>query len=150
MWAAHGPGLAGKVIGMLQMRGIRQVTSFASCMIRASYSSGVRFVPVERGAICFIFRRRSTRPLAKQSKQLTVKISVLLSASWRPTQFACNVINVGKHVIMGAVETDLAERLRGLGYDVAALDLSEFQRGGGSAKALTLRLSDTSLATVSA
>ena len=39
---------------------------------------------------------------------------------------------------MGAVETDLAERLRGLGFDVAALQLSEFQRGGGSAKSLAL------------
>jgi hypothetical protein len=29
-----------------------------------------------------------------------------------------------------------------LGFDVTELELSEFQRGGGSAKALALRLSD--------
>lgn len=65
------------------------------------------------------------------------------------TQFACNVINVGNNIIMGRVETDLAVRLRGLGYEVAELELSEFQRGGGSAKALALRLSDMSQAAVS-
>jgi N-dimethylarginine dimethylaminohydrolase len=46
---------------------------------------------------------------------------------------------------MGAVETDLAQRLRNQGYDVTELDLSEFIRGGGSAKSLVLRLSDMSV-----
>jgi N-dimethylarginine dimethylaminohydrolase len=64
------------------------------------------------------------------------------------TQFACNLINVADRIIMGRVQTDLALRLRGLGYEVAELDLSEFQRGGGSAKSLALRLSDMSLAPV--
>jgi ornithine--oxo-acid transaminase len=58
------------------------------------------------------------------------------------TQFACNVINVGRHILMGAVTGDLAQRLTSKGYDVAELDLSEFIRGGGSAKSLVLRLSD--------
>ena len=43
---------------------------------------------------------------------------------------------------MGTVESDLAKRLMERGFDVTELDLSEFQRGGGSAKALALRLSD--------
>jgi ornithine--oxo-acid transaminase len=59
------------------------------------------------------------------------------------TRFACNVINVGREVIMGVTGSDLAKRLEGLGYNVAEVDLSEFIRGGGSAKALTLRLSDS-------
>ena len=58
------------------------------------------------------------------------------------TQFACNVINAGQDILMGVVESDLAKRLTGLGFDVTELELSEFQRGGGSAKALALRLSD--------
>jgi len=64
------------------------------------------------------------------------------------TQFACNLINVGDNIIMGRVETDLAQRLRRFGYSIVETDLSEFQRGGGSAKALALRLSDTSIAAV--
>jgi ornithine--oxo-acid transaminase len=59
------------------------------------------------------------------------------------TRFACNVINVGREIIMGVTGSDLAKRLEGLGYNVAEVNLSEFIRGGGSAKALTLRLSDS-------
>jgi len=59
------------------------------------------------------------------------------------THFACNVINVGQNILMAAVGSDLAQRLGRLGYDVTELNLSEFIRGGGSAKALTLRLSDS-------
>jgi N-dimethylarginine dimethylaminohydrolase len=58
------------------------------------------------------------------------------------TQFACNVINAGRNILMGAVGTDLRERLMERGFDVIELVLGEFQRGGGSAKALALRLSD--------
>jgi N-dimethylarginine dimethylaminohydrolase len=58
------------------------------------------------------------------------------------TQFACNVINVGRDILMGKVESDLAKRLSEKGFDVTELDLSEFVRGGGSAKTLVLRLSD--------
>src|ERR1700733_4742109 len=58
------------------------------------------------------------------------------------TQFACNVINAGRNILMGTVETDLPKRLMERGFDVIELVLGEFQRGGGSAKALALRLSD--------
>jgi N-dimethylarginine dimethylaminohydrolase len=52
---------------------------------------------------------------------------------------------VGQNILMGAVETDLADRLSGFGYSVAEMPLGEFQRGGGSAKSLALRLSDISV-----
>ena len=58
------------------------------------------------------------------------------------TQFACNVINCGQDILMGVVESNLATRLMARGFEVVQLELSEFQRGGGSAKALALRLSD--------
>lgn len=58
------------------------------------------------------------------------------------THFACNVINVGRHILMSPVGGDLPKRLGNLGYEVTELELTEFLRGGGSAKALVLRLSD--------
>ena len=58
------------------------------------------------------------------------------------TQFACNVINAGRHIVMGAVRGDLAGRLAARGFEVAELELGEFLRGGGGAKSLALRLSD--------
>ena len=60
-------------------------------------------------------------------------------------QFACNLINIGTHIVMGQVSSDLASRLQGLGFSVNELPLSEFLRGGGSAKSLALRLSDSTL-----
>jgi N-dimethylarginine dimethylaminohydrolase len=59
------------------------------------------------------------------------------------TRFACNVINVGRSILMSPVGTDLVARLTGLGYEITELELTEFLRGGGSAKALALRLSDS-------
>ena len=58
-------------------------------------------------------------------------------------QFACNLINVGRNIIMGNCGAEIAERLTNLGYSVAQIDLSEFLHGGGSAKSLALRLSDS-------
>src|ERR1700733_15243554 len=50
------------------------------------------------------------------------------------TQFACNVINCGQEILMGAVESNLATRLKARGFEVTELELGEFKRGGGSAK----------------
>ncbi|MEG9435290.1 amidinotransferase [Edaphobacter sp. HDX4] len=58
------------------------------------------------------------------------------------TRFACNLINSGREILMGVAGSDLAERLGAAGYNVVEVNLSEFIRGGGSAKALALRLSD--------
>jgi N-dimethylarginine dimethylaminohydrolase len=58
------------------------------------------------------------------------------------TAFACNVINIGENILMHTVPTNLAVRLTHLGFDVTQLNLSEFLKGGGSAKSLVLRLSD--------
>ena len=59
------------------------------------------------------------------------------------THFACTVINVGQSLVMHRlVRSDLPDRLMDLGFDVTQLVLSEFLKGGGSAKSLALRLSD--------
>ena len=62
------------------------------------------------------------------------------------TRFACNVLCVGTHVLMSEVEGDLSHRLEDCGLSVTQLDLTEFLRGGGGAKSLALRLSDSSVA----
>ena len=59
------------------------------------------------------------------------------------TQFACNVINIDDTLLMGEVAGDLALRLADMGLRVETCCLSEFLQGGGSAKSLALRLSDS-------
>jgi N-dimethylarginine dimethylaminohydrolase len=61
------------------------------------------------------------------------------------TRFGCNVINVGRNVLMHKASDRLTTRLRGFGYEVIELPMGEFLKGGGSAKSLALRLSDLSV-----
>ncbi len=61
------------------------------------------------------------------------------------TRFACNVINVGRHIVMNRAADSLAPALIDRGYRVAEIPLGEFVRGGGAAKSLALRLSDVSV-----
>ena len=59
--------------------------------------------------------------------------------------FACNVINIGGNILMHNVAAGLERTLAERGFNVIQLDLSEFLKGGGSAKSLVLRLSDIHL-----
>ncbi len=58
------------------------------------------------------------------------------------TRFACNAINIGHTLLVNQISDDLAAVLDERGFDVRQLDLSEFVKSGGAAKALALRLSD--------
>jgi N-dimethylarginine dimethylaminohydrolase len=55
-------------------------------------------------------------------------------------RFGCNAVVVGKTVIVNTGCEQLAQGLRGWGYEPVALELDEFLKSGGSAKCLTLRL----------
>jgi N-dimethylarginine dimethylaminohydrolase len=99
------------------------------------------FAPLSNGHLIYFPGAFDAASLAKiESAYPTDKRIAVTEAE--ATQFACNVINVGRNILMSPVATDLAERLTTLGYDITELQLSEFLRGGGSAKALALRLSD--------
>lgn len=55
-------------------------------------------------------------------------------------KFACNAICLGENVIVSADCPKTEELLKNNGYNPYALNLSEFNLAGGSAKCLTLRL----------
>ena len=46
------------------------------------------------------------------------------------TQFGCNVINCGRDILMGAVETDLAKRLMERGFEVTELAVERVSAWG--------------------
>lgn len=56
--------------------------------------------------------------------------------------FACNAVNLGRRVVLNLPSERLHEALESAGYEVIALDLSEFIKAGGSAKCLVLRLDE--------
>ena len=56
--------------------------------------------------------------------------------------FACNAINVDQTIFMHKTEGELVLALRERGFDVRQVDLSEFLKAGGSAKCLSLKLTE--------
>lgn len=69
----------------------------------------------------------------------------IIATEAEATQFACNVINIGKTILMGEIQGTLATRLHTLGFVIQTFPMSEFLCGGGSVRSLALRLSDPSL-----
>jgi N-dimethylarginine dimethylaminohydrolase len=59
--------------------------------------------------------------------------------------FACNAVNVGDMVFMNKASDPLKARLMLAGFKVREVDLSEFLKAGGSAKCLTLKLTEPSM-----
>jgi N-dimethylarginine dimethylaminohydrolase len=56
--------------------------------------------------------------------------------------FACNAVNVDDQVFVNAASDPLKARLMRVGFKVHEIGLSEFLKAGGSAKCLTLRLTE--------
>ena len=56
--------------------------------------------------------------------------------------FACNAVNVGEHVFVHRASDPLKARLMRVGFKIHEIRLSEFLKAGGSAKCLTLKLSE--------
>jgi N-dimethylarginine dimethylaminohydrolase len=54
--------------------------------------------------------------------------------------FGLNACSDGRHVVLAAGATGLAEQLRGRGFDPILLDTSELQKAGGSVKCCTLEV----------
>lgn len=57
-------------------------------------------------------------------------------------QFACNTVNVGRNIVMHRASGALRQRLKQSGFAVHEVDLSEFIKAGGSAKCLTLKVTE--------
>ncbi|MBT8086716.1 MAG: fused N-dimethylarginine dimethylaminohydrolase/saccharopine dehydrogenase domain-containing protein, partial [Gammaproteobacteria bacterium] len=56
--------------------------------------------------------------------------------------FACNAVNIGDRVILNSASEPLKARLMLAGFRVHEVPLSEFLKAGGSAKCLTLKLTE--------
>lgn len=140
LWAAHGSRTCKQSHKHIADAWHTQVTSLHLVDPRF-YHLDLCFVPLSGGELLYFPQAFDAASLAKIEAAYSPEKRIAIRET-EATQFACNVINVGKSILMGAVETDLAQRLRNQGYDVSELNLSEFIRGGGSAKSLVLRLSD--------
>jgi N-dimethylarginine dimethylaminohydrolase len=59
--------------------------------------------------------------------------------------FACNAVNVGDTVFLNRASEPLRARLMLAGFKVKQIELSEFLKAGGSAKCLTLKITEPPL-----
>ncbi len=59
--------------------------------------------------------------------------------------FACNAVNIGDTVFLNQASDPLKARLMLAGFKVKSIDLSEFLKAGGSAKCLTLKITEPPL-----
>ncbi|HMF53366.1 MAG TPA: arginine deiminase-related protein [Edaphobacter sp.] len=100
------------------------------------------FAPLSGGHLLYFPEAFDKPSRAKIEAAYAPEMRIVVTEA-EATRFACNVINAGREIIMGMMKGDLAVRLKAQGYNVAEVNLSEFIQGGGSAKALALRLSDS-------
>ena len=56
--------------------------------------------------------------------------------------FACNAVNIGRRIFMHHARPGLVAELEARGFKVTEVPLSEFLKAGGSAKCLTLKLTE--------
>jgi len=56
--------------------------------------------------------------------------------------FACNAVNIGNTIFVNRTSGELVPALREHGFEVVQVPLSEFLKAGGSAKCLTLKLTE--------
>lgn len=60
--------------------------------------------------------------------------------------FACNAINCGRHLFLNKASPALLDQLHGCGFHVTQIPLTEFMKAGGSAKCLTLKVTEVGIA----
>jgi N-dimethylarginine dimethylaminohydrolase len=100
--------------------------------------------PLDGGALLYYpdaFDRASQERIAALvPPELRIAVDVIDAAA-----FACNAINPGRHVIMNQASEALRLTLNRHGYELHQTPLSEFMKAGGSAKCLTLKLTEARL-----
>ncbi|WP_213803351.1 arginine deiminase-related protein [Granulicella sp. dw_53] len=109
------------------------------------YHLDICFAPLANGYLLYFPGAFDAASLAKIEAAYPEEKRIPVTEA-EATQFACSVINIGRNILTGASVVDLAARLADHGFDVTQIELSEFHRGGGSAKSLALRLSDLEVA----
>ena len=99
------------------------------------------FAPLSGGHLLY-YPGAFDAPTVKRIEEMYPPRMRIAVSEAEAAQFGCNVLNVGQHVFLHESEGTVARRLRSAGYTIHELQLSEFLKGGGSAKSLALRLSD--------
>ena len=100
------------------------------------------FAPLAGGFLLYYPGAFDAVSLAKIEAAYSADKRILVTEQ-EAAHFACSVLNLGQNIVINALtHSDLPDRLMDLGFEVTSFVLTEFLKGGGSAKSLALRLSD--------
>lgn len=140
IWVGHGWRSNALAAGLLERVFERRAVSLRLVDPRF-YHLDTCFCPIAGGWLIYYprafdeFSRETIAALVPIEKRIEVGESDALS-------FACNAVEVNGMVIMNDASPRLRAQLRAAGFKVALTPLSEFIKAGGSAKCLTLNLSE--------
>jgi lysine-ketoglutarate reductase/saccharopine dehydrogenase-like protein (TIGR00300 family) len=97
--------------------------------------------PLERGWLLY-YPRAFDADSILQIEQLVPEDKRIAISGDDAAAFACNVVNIGDHIVMNKASPDLKEQLGRAGFNVIETPLDEFMKAGGAAKCLVLRLTN--------
>ena len=107
--------------------------------IRAFYHLDTCFSPLPCGAVMYYPAAFTTEALALIHARVAPEQRIALSPD-DAACFAANAVSFGRVIVLSSCSETLRARLRERGYTVVETPLTGFQRSGGSACCLTLRL----------
>ena len=105
------------------------------------YSLHTCFCPLTGGYVMYYPEAFDRESIKKIEAHYPARKRIVVSEE-DAVHFACGALNIGRRVIMHDATPRIAAELRHRGFEVVELPLSEFVLGGGTARAMTLRLSD--------
>lgn len=99
------------------------------------------FCPLSEGYLLYYPRAFDAATNAEIERRVAEDRRIPVS-DWDAARFACNAVNIGRTVILNYASDDLQARLKKAGFLTVEKPLSEFLKAGGSAKCLTLKLTE--------
>jgi N-dimethylarginine dimethylaminohydrolase len=97
--------------------------------------------PLSGGYLLYYPGAFDKESIAAIEQRVPAELRISVSAEDAAT-FSCNSINVAEHIFMNHCSDALQASLVGKGFVVHEVPLSEFLKAGGSAKCLTLKISE--------
>ena len=99
------------------------------------------FAPLAGGYLLYYPGAFDGESLARIEAEFPAERRIAVSEA-DATRMVCCALNIGRMVFTSAMSAELAAELFEHGFDVVQLELSEFIKGGGGVRSLTLRLSN--------
>jgi len=97
--------------------------------------------PLERGYLVYYPRAFDADSII-QIEQLAPAEKRIAIGDDDAAAFACNMVNIGEHIVLNSATAELKERLAQAGFNVIETPLDEFMKAGGAAKCLVLQLAN--------